>query len=549
MLEQNDGLRQLYWAGGDLVYLRSDAGGEQFGNYLIRRGVLDLPALKGLLAEGEHARVGDRVVQCGLMTVQERDAHLEDLFGSVLLHAMEHPILKVTWRPGPLDQNLSGDLQFWLNHRHLVWDAFHNVRIDQDFVDRFRSEAGWRWAAMPDLLDCLRDLPLTPAFAYALTLLGTEPLDYGTIEGVTGLGSKETARTVATLWALGGIQLVEGTLPLRPDPGSSAPAAQAQALPEPEPVPEPEPELTITLMDDDSIEDSIEPTFEVEATAAPKAMNLMDVLEMEAQAPLREFPSPAGPVPSSAPEIGSDPFFMPTPRSPKEPSAAPPPAGAPFAPPSPIPSATPAPPAAPIFRPQGEPLQAPTPAPARDQAPVPAPQSPRLADPYPAHALPLIANEEDLPPLERARHLVAKAKSYLLQSRTSEATRALEQAVKLDDHSRASFEAWLLLGKVRTANPAWSSRAIEALKMAAQINPRSAQPWALMGELYHRKGFRANAQGCYLRACELDPTIAIPPEYQDLEEIVMRAKESGDGQPSLVGRLKGMFGPEKTSRS
>ena len=43
VLEQNDGTRRLYWSGGELRYLRSDAVGEQFGNFLIRRGVLDWP--------------------------------------------------------------------------------------------------------------------------------------------------------------------------------------------------------------------------------------------------------------------------------------------------------------------------------------------------------------------------------------------------------------------------------------------------------------------------------------------------------------------------
>ena len=110
VLEQNDGTRRLYWADGDLKYLRSDAVGEQFGNFLIRRGVLDMASLKELLADGEGSRVGDRVVQWGLMTVEERDERLHELLGSVLLHAMEHPILKMTWIPGPLDANLSGDL-------------------------------------------------------------------------------------------------------------------------------------------------------------------------------------------------------------------------------------------------------------------------------------------------------------------------------------------------------------------------------------------------------------------------------------------------------
>ena len=91
VLEQNDGTRRLYWAGGDLKYLRSDAVGEQFGNFLIRRGVLDMASLKELLADGEGARVGDRVVQWGLMTQEECDSRLHELLGSVLLHAMEHP--------------------------------------------------------------------------------------------------------------------------------------------------------------------------------------------------------------------------------------------------------------------------------------------------------------------------------------------------------------------------------------------------------------------------------------------------------------------------
>ena len=41
VLEQNDGVRRLYLKDGRLCYLRSDAVGEQFGNYLIRLGVLD----------------------------------------------------------------------------------------------------------------------------------------------------------------------------------------------------------------------------------------------------------------------------------------------------------------------------------------------------------------------------------------------------------------------------------------------------------------------------------------------------------------------------
>lgn len=537
-LEQYDGVRQLYWAGGDLVYLRSDAVGEQFGSYLIRRGVLDITGLRGLLAEGEHTRVGDLVVQSCLMTVEERDAHLQDLLGSVLLHAMEHPILNATWRPGPLHQHLSGDLQFGLNYRHLVWDTFHIMRIDQDFVAGLRSEPTWRWAARPDLLDGLRDFPLTPTLAYALTLLGTEPLDHGTIESRTGLGPWETARMVATLWGLGGLRLVEGTLPLLPNQGRRVPATPKPLPPEPKPPPkaepEPEPEITITLLDDDPVE----PSIEVDASGPSRAMTLMDVLEFEAQAPLRDLPSPAGPPPAV---IGGDPFFVAKPGPPEPPT----PRQA-FvrhlpAQPTPILSVAPSPPVESAPRPKADLSQAPSP----DQGPPSPPHPPPLAAPYPPHALPLSVNEEDLPPLERARHLVARAKTHLLESRTTEATQALEQAIQLDGTSPASYATLLLVGKLGTTHPACATLAIEALRAASLIHPGAAQPWALMGEVFHGTGHWDNARGCFRRALELNPSLVVPLEYQDLLAQVLSAKGHAQGQTGLVERLKGMFVQEK----
>jgi len=157
-------------------------------------------------------------------------------------------------------------------------------------------------------------------------------------------------------------------------------------------------------------------------------------------------------------------------------------------------------------------------------------------------ATPPSVEEGSLTPRERARRLLVKAKSYVMQERTSEAIRALEQAIKLDGESPAAFESWLLLGRLRISNPAWSTRAIEALQVASRLNPRSAEPWALMGDLYHRKGFRANAQGCIRRALELDPSVAVPEGWSRREPAEPPVRE---GQTSLMGKLRGMFGREK----
>lgn len=433
VLEQNDGTRRLYWSDGNLKYLRSDAVGEQFGNFLIRRGVLDMNSLKELLADGEGARMGDRVVQWGLMTVEERDERLHELLGSVLLHAMEHTILRITWLPGPLDANLSGDLQFRLDHRWLVWDTFQAANIDRELVAMFRSEPDWRWKAPPDLLDSLSSLPLTPTLAYALSLLGTEPLGFETIAALTGLPLDQAARLVATLWALGGLSLVQGDLPLIPREEPPAPPAPEPIVEQAEPEPDPEPESILLLQ-----EDLVPPPA--------SGMAQLDALELD--------------------------ILEPTP-----------------------------------------------------QALPPAPPT-----------------DEELSAPERARRLLVKAKSYLMQDRTSEAIRALEQAIKLDADSPAAYETWLLLGRLRLANPAWSTRAIEALQVASRLNPRAAEPWALMGELYHRKGFKANAQGCFRRALELDPSVAVPAGWAQEDPVLPLSRE---GQAGLMGKLRGMFGREK----
>ena len=489
VLEQNDGTRRLYWADGDLRYLRSDAVGEQFGNFLIRRGVLDMASLKELLSDGEGARMGDRVVQWGLMTQQERDERLHELLASVLLHAMEHPILKLTWIPGPLDDNLSGDLQFQLNYRWLVWDTFQNAKIDRELVDMFRSEPDWRWQALPNLLEALSSLPLTPTLAYALSLLGTEPLGCDTIAALTGFTQVQATQLVATLWALGGLNLVQGDLPLLPK----------EAPPTPVVVPVPEPELEITLVEEESRDSP-------KIFDTPNPMTLMDILEMDFATPTGDPISPAGP------PLRGDPFAPARPSPPRDPSAHSGPR-----------QLTPGgvPPLPPEFT--------------QDPFSVRDPDSPTPG------SLPPLPDEENLSLVERARRLVVKAKSYLMQDRTSEAIRALEQAIKLDGDSPAAYETWLLLGRLRLSNPAWSTRAIEALQVASRLNPRAAEPWALMGELYHRKGFKANAQGCFRRALELDPSVAVPAGWSHEDPAPPAPKESQSG---LMDKLRGMFGRE-----
>lgn len=429
VLEQNDGIRTLYWKEGKLRYLRSDAVGEQLGNYLIRLGILDLAALQELLSDGEGARMGERVVQWGLITAEERDQRLHELLGSILTHAVEHPILSMNWKPGALSGSLSGDLQFRLDHGALIWDVFSRIRNFEDLRENLLAEPNWRWKAKEDLLFQLSDLPLTPKIAYALSLLGTEPLGFQTLASITGLSEPEAAHTIIVLWALGGLTLTQGDMPL--PPGLRKGAAQA---------PEPLPPLVIP------------PTPPPMPATGP--LPDMDVLRID-RIPILDLQ-----ITDEAPE---------------------------------------------------EPLEVPGP--------------------------PIVPAAPESGPKEKARALVKKAQGLLLQDRASEAIRSLEQALKLDGESAWAYEPWLLLGRLRLTNPAWSTRAIEALQAASRVNPKAAEPWALMGGLYHRKGFKANAQGCFKKALELDPSVQVPDDCLAPEESNPRASSPG----GLMNRIKSIL--------
>ena len=126
-------------------------------------------------------------------------------------------------------------------------------------------------------------------------------------------------------------------------------------------------------------------------------------------------------------------------------------------------------------------------------------------------AIPAAPTEGSPSRAERVADLWLEAQAYAKEGRTSEAIRALEQALRWSGEGRDAYAPWLLLGRLRLGNPAWSHRAMEALRMAARLDPRAAEPWVLMGGLYRAKGLTVNAEGCYRRAQGLDPHVVIPP--------------------------------------
>ena len=448
VLEQSDGIRYLYWVSGNLVYLKSEVVGEQFGNYLIRQGVLDWDALQELLGDKSGVRFGDRLVKWGLLSEKERDDHLYTLMRQILLNALEHPILEMKWNDAPLGGLLDLDLYFPIDYRRMVWETFQELATLSDVCELFKSSPDWRWEAPPELLDSLKDLPLTPQMAYVLTFLGKEPLGFDTLDSLTGMGEEETARLIVTLWALSGINLFKGEMP-----------SPAKHLKPSQPI---TPPMVPTLS--------------------------------------KTFPEP---VPRKTSWVAVPP--VPPPKPPRSPSASVPEkttwvAEAPVQPPKQVPKIT----APPAEKPVRIEFELPTVVQSLDVT-----SGIELSD-QESH-VPEIT-EKTTGPEQAALQLYKRAKYLLLQDRTSETVRLLEESVRMDPEGLIAYDSWLLLGRLRMANPAWLMRALDALQAANRLRPNAGEPFALMGEVYHRKGFKREAAQNYRKAVELNPQLSVPPE-------------------------------------
>ena len=241
LLEQNDGNRRLYWRSGELMHLQSEVAGEQFGHSLLRQGILDYPALQRLLASEERFRLGEKVVQWGLMTLAERDEHLRQLQEQVMVNALEHPVHRMRWNPGPLTLRLSEDLQLQSDYRHFIWTTFQEAHHGEELLGLLQAQPAWAWSGIPSLLETVADLPLTPATAYALSFLGSEPISFETFLSISDLDDEEAARVLFSLWAVGALVL-QGDLPTAgwaASPATGDPARAATPRPEPEPLPPP----------------------------------------------------------------------------------------------------------------------------------------------------------------------------------------------------------------------------------------------------------------------------------------------------------------------
>jgi len=537
VLNQNDATRKFYFLQGELNHLRSDAAGEQFGNYLLRQGILDLSSLNELEAQDEHCRLGEKVIQMGMLTLEERDRHLQCHQEQIMLHALEHPILRWTWNAdAPEHRGIQG-LQFKLQHRQFIWRVFQEFGDLEQLLATLQREATWRWEGRGDLLESLSDLPLTSSTAFAVSFFTTDPIGFDTFRFLSNLGEEDAGRFIATLWALGALVMSgEGLPSLVSAPPVPAPSKPVSTLPlilpppdspfgPPKQRPPAAPiemiplELTGQL---EFIDLEMDQRVDLELPVTPIPPRDMPPCGPRPQPRTQSLPlfeddlPPCGPRPQ--PRLNTVPEDMPPcgprpqPRLPSVPEDMPP-CG-----PRPQPRLSSVsedmPPCGP--RPQAQPQPLPMP----ETVPMlePPPQSlPQLSAHNPLNYIDLDPEHKGVPipptpqALLEARTRLDRARRQVMLGRTLEAVFTLEEAVQVMPDGDVAYEAWLMLGQLRMTNQAWSARAILALQNASRIRTREADPWTAMGEVYRRRGLESNAAACFQKAQELDPSRTFAP--------------------------------------
>ena len=503
VLEQNDGTRRFRFDEGILTSLRSEAAGEQFGSYLLRTGILDLASLNDLLADSGSGHLGEKVVAWGMMRGEERDALLTSLQEQVLLHALEHRVIRWAWEE-PTGQ-ASSDGRIRLESRQLIWRAFQESTCLDGFLEILRKETAWTWEGCKDLMERLGGLPLTPATAYAATFFMVEPVGFEAFCFLGRLEEAEAARLLSALWAMGDLVRV---------PGKQVEAVRKSAtLPVPSPAcqPAPAPRLPLIMPPADA-------PFGPPKTSPRPPLGELEPLEGDLQPEFLDFDEGSSRPQELAPEWHED-DVPPHPRPDDLPPCGPRPE------PRLHPRADDLPPCGPRPEPRIQlRLEEPPGEPAVERAALPMAEAP-LPPPVPVLSEPIALDSaregmsipRQLTESSQARTMLGRVRRQVMLGRSLEAIQTLEQLVQLPAGDEVAYEAWLTLGKLRMANPAWFARALQALKTAAQLRSQAAEPWLAMGEIQHRIGDDSEAAACFRQARERDASAPLPP-YVHIDE-------------------------------
>ena len=125
---------------------------------------------------------------------------------------------------------------------------------------------------------------------------------------------------------------------------------------------------------------------------------------------------------------------------------------------------------------------------------------PPTAEP-PEAAPPLLDPEEQA---LQAEESIRRAAKLFEQEKYWDAIQLLEATLDAA-RGKARLRGQLLLAQCRAKNPKWAKEAETVLLAATREDPKAAEAWALLAEIYAQKGMRTRAVTMYRKVLELKP--------------------------------------------
>jgi len=161
----------------------------------------------------------------------------------------------------------------------------------------------------------------------------------------------------------------------------------------------------------------------------------------------------------------------------------------------------------------------------------------RAPRPAPAPAAAPAPRPDPVPPMDPAvaAQSVRRAEKYMEQEKYWDAMQLLEAAVPVLE-GKQKQRARLDLARVYTKNPNWVHQAEETLHEVVRDDPKNAEAYLALGQLYKAGGLRSRSVGMFRKVVELKPD-----HEEALTELAALGPEPEGGVDS-GGFLKKLFG-------
>ena len=163
-------------------------------------------------------------------------------------------------------------------------------------------------------------------------------------------------------------------------------------------------------------------------------------------------------------------------------------------------------------------------------------RTPRAAPPPPSTAPPAVEETDPTVDARLALESIRKAEKHLEKEEYWDAIQLLEKAIPAVE-KKLKQRARVNLARAYVKNPNWVKRAEEVLQTVVQEDPKNADAYFCLGELYRQGGLKSRALTMYRKVVELKPD-----HEQALVQVALLVPQDPETPPESGGLLKRIFG-------